>query len=175
MEPVTLFSGALRVLATLLAGSVTDFLQTSRQQLRTSQERFDLAVQGSNDGLWDWDISTGRTWWAPRVHGLLGYEAGEIEASQVSFQDLLPSADKARSLELLRAHLNGRARYDLEYRLRRKSGEYRWFSSRGQARWDAAGKPLRMAGSIRDITDRKKAEQALQDSEARLLLALEAL
>ena len=149
--------------------------ERAEKQLPTSEERFDLAVQGSNDGLWDWDILTDREWWSPRFYGLLGYEVREIEASYASFQDMLHPEDKDRTLELVRAHLNDHAPYDIEFRLRRKSGEYRWFSARGQALWDASGKPIRMAGSIRDITDRKKAEQALRDSESRLLLALEAL
>ena len=147
----------------------------AEESLRKSEERFDLAVKGTNDGIWDLDVATGKNYWSARLYELLGYEDEEISANLDAFQSRLHPDDRAYALKALRDHLQDRLPYDVEYRLRTKSGEYRWFRARGQAIWDETGTPRRMAGSIRDITDRKKAEQALQDSEARLLLALDAL
>ena len=147
----------------------------AEESLRKSEERFDLAVKGTNDGIWDLDVATGKNYWSARLYELLGYEDEEISANLDAFQSRLHPDDRAYALKALRDHLQDRLPYDVEYRLRTKSGEYRWFRARGQAIWDETGTPRRMAGSIRDITDRKKAEQTLQDSEARLLLALDAL
>ena len=144
---------------------------TERKQveeaLRQSEERFNLAISGASDGLWDRDILTGEEWWSPRFYELLGYEESEIEVTCTKFQELLHPEDEFEALEAVRAHLEDRIGYDVGIRLLTKSGEYRWFRSRGQALWDEAGKPVRMAGSIQDITKRKRAEEALRDSEAR--------
>ncbi len=124
--------------------------------LRRSEERFDRAVMGSTDGLWDWmDVEKGDHWWSPRFYELLGYENNEFEVTFSKFFSFLHPEDKERVEEAVRLHLEDRFRYDIEYRLKTKSGKYRWFRARGLATWDASGKAKRMSGSIQDITERK--------------------
>jgi two-component system sensor histidine kinase UhpB len=148
-------------------------LKQGEDALRQSEQRFNLAASGASDGLWDWDILTDKVWRSPRFYELLGYEEGEIEATYAMFLELLHPQDKDETLEAVRAHLEDRVSYDVEIRLRTKSGGYRWFRSRAQALWDETGKPVRMAGSIQDITDRKRAEDALRASSRRLVEAQE--
>ena len=134
----------------------------AEEALRESEQRFDLAVKGTSDGIWDLNVITGENYWSPRLYELLGYEVEEIEVSLDAFKSHLHPDDRAYALEALRVHLEDRVPYDIEYRLRTKSGEYRWFRARGQAVWDETGTAVRMAGSIQDITDRKEAEQKLR-------------
>ena len=140
-------------------------------KIRKSEERFGLAVKGANDGLWDWDIESGNIWWSPRFYELLGYKDGELESTYDQFLNFLHPEDKERVLKATRSHHEQRLPYDIEYRLQTKSGEYRWVQERGQALWDKNGKPVRMAGSIRDITEHKQAEEALRE-EHQLLSAV---
>jgi PAS domain S-box-containing protein len=144
--------------------------------LRDSIERFDLAVQGSSDGLWDARVITdeaGRLvptaiYYSPRFRKLLGLEENEGENTLESWMSRLHPEDSVRVQQALLDHLLKRAPYDIEYRLRTADGEYRWFSGRGQALWDEAGKPVRMAGSVKDITERKRAEEALRQARDEL-------
>jgi two-component system sensor kinase FixL len=161
--------------AATLAGCALVHLDTV-EALSRIKERFDLAVQGSCDGLWDWEGDPdGKAWWSPRYYELLGFEDGEIEANFIDLQDCLHPDDKEATFQAIEDHLNHRKPYDVEYRLKTKSGQYRWFRSRGQAIWDRNGEPLRMSGSLLDVTDRKNAEARLQESEARLRAAIESL
>lgn len=140
-------------------------LVTARNELKLSQERYNLAVEGSYDGLWDWpDIDQDAEWWSPQWYGLLGYEDGEIEASFSHFRALLHPDDLVRVEENVRAHFEEDVPFDMEYRLRTKSGEYRWFRGRGKVTRDSDAKPVRMSGSIRDINDIKLAEEVLKKS-----------
>ncbi len=134
----------------------------SEEALRKSEERFDLAVAGSNDGLWDWDVVTGEVYYSPRFKELLGYGVDEFENTFETFEASLHPDDRERTLESVRDHLENHAPYDVEYRLRTRFGNYRWFRARGQAVWDAAGQAVRMAGSLSDLTKRKHAEEALK-------------
>ncbi len=133
--------------------------------LRESEERFRLAVRGTSDGLWAWEIDTGKVWWSQQFHELIGYNDGELPVAYESWEDLLHPDDREPALEAIRRHFEEGQTYDIEYRLRTKSGEYRWFLARGVAVTDDAGKPIRMAGSIQDITERRRVEQALRESE----------
>lgn len=140
-------------------------LVTAQNELKLSQERFNLAVEGSYDGLWDWpDINQDAEWWSPQWYALLGYEDGEIEASFSHFRSILHPHDLGRMEEAVRAHFEEDVPFDMEYRLRIKSGEYRWFRGRGKVTRDSDGKPVRMSGSIRDINDIKLAEEGLKKS-----------
>lgn len=135
--------------------------------MRESEERFALAVRGIDDGLWDWNISTDEVYYAPRFKALLGYDEQEFPHSFSSFESHLHPDDHDRTLHLLQEHLANKRPFVVEYRLHTKDGEYRWFHARGQAVWNEAGYPTRMAGSIRDITNEKRIEAVLRENEER--------
>lgn len=158
---------------TALVAMVQDI--TARKQaeeaLRKSQERFDLAVRGSNDGIWDWNILTGEVYYSPRVRELLGYGPGEFPDLIASIDTHFHPDDHERTWAALHAHLDTRMPYDMEHRLRTKDGRFRWFRCRGQAVWEDSGRPVRMAGSLTDIHDRKIDEEALRQAQADALVA----
>lgn len=137
------------------------------EALRESGERFQLAIEGSNDGIWDWNIQTGVIYHSPRLKELLGYQDEELPGMIGTFESLLHPEDHDRVMEFINSHLGKGSDYETEYRLRCRSGEYRWFRARGQAVWDESGRAVRMAGSISDITLHKEAENSLRQSEAR--------
>lgn len=160
---------------TTLVAMVQDI--TARKQaeeaLRKSGERFDLAVQGSNDGIWDWDIPTGEVYFSPRVRELLHCSLDEFPDAIESINSHLHPDDYNATWEAIRAHLESRVPYDKEHRLRTGDGRYRWFRCRGQAVWDASGQAVRMAGSFTDIHERKINEESLRQAQAEALLARE--
>jgi len=132
--------------------------EAAENALRVSEERFALAVKGSQDGIWDWDIKNDSLYWSPRLKELLGYADDEFDIDFETFDSMLHPDDKEQVGLAIEAHLKDRATYDVEERLQTKSGEYRWFRARGQAIWDEDGQPLRMTGSTTDITESKHAE-----------------
>ena len=131
------------------------------EALTMSEGRFKLAVRGSTDGLWDWDLLTDEVYYSPRFKELLGYQDHEFRNDFEAFSTHLHPEDLERVLASVQAHLLQREVYDVEYRLRTQSDEYRWFRARGQAVWNESGKAIRMAGSITDISEQKKANALL--------------
>ena len=146
--------------------------QISEEALRRSEERWDLVLQGNNDGIWDWNIKTGETSRSPRWKQMLGYQDEEIADINDEWKSRLHPEDFERVMAARLDYLNKiTPHYAVEHRLRSKDGSYRWVLSRGQALWDENGQPLRMVGSTRDITERKLAEEKLRKSEASLAAA----
>ncbi|MCJ8299766.1 MAG: CHASE domain-containing protein, partial [Pseudomonadales bacterium] len=146
-------------------------LEVARQTkaLRVSEQRFSLAVEGSSVGIWDWiDVDESNEYWSPQFYKLLGYENLEIKASKQNFVRMLHPEDRKPAAQLLQRHLTDRSRFEIEYRIKHKSGEYLWFLCSGQAAWDENGKALRMVGSIQKIQRRKKAEIAIASYAAEL-------
>ncbi len=139
-------------------------------------ERLKLAVEGTNDGIWDWkNIEADEEWWSPKFYRLLGYEPNEIDSSVSTFKDLLHPDDVQRTWRAVKAAFDGTARFDVRYRLRHKSGEYRWFQGRGRVFRDADGQPVRMAGSIRDVQNLVEVENAAKMRERELRLILDSV
>ena len=101
-----------------------------------------------------------KEWWSGRFYVLLGYERGEIEASVTTFESLLHPDDVEVTFKLVDRHFKKRTPFVLEYRLKHKSGKYKWFLGSGQATWDENGEPVRMVGTIVDIHARKMSELA---------------
>jgi PAS domain S-box-containing protein len=122
--------------------------RAAEEALRVSEERYALAVRGTNDGLWDWDLATGRVYFSPRWKAMVGAEEDAVTDSADEWFSRLHPEDAARVRAKLDAHLEGRTtRFEDEHRLLHRDGGYRWFLSRGFAARDAQGKPYRMAGA----------------------------
>ncbi|WP_439535639.1 PAS domain-containing sensor histidine kinase [Methyloversatilis sp.] len=149
-----------------LTRDITDALQ-AQQALRESEGRLARAMRGTSDGLWEWDVRTGRDHLSPRWKALLGFAPHELADAEESFFGRLHPDDVGAVNAAVQAHFRHGAPYDIELRLRTKDDQWRWFRSRGEVERDAAGQPLRMAGSISDITARRQIEDALRDSQAR--------
>ena len=144
-------------------------------KLRAVEERFELAVRGSTDGLWDWNVVTNEVFYSPRFKELVGYADDEFPNVFESFESKLHPDDHDRIIAALDEHLKSHKPYDVQYRLLAKSGDYCWFRARGQAIWDDDGTATRMAGSITDVTEehrlRKRFRLAVEASPVALLMA----
>ncbi len=128
----------------------------AREELKESEERYALAARGSNDGLWDWNLSTNVVYFSTRWKTMVGCQEDEIGDTPGEWLDRIHEADRERVKEEIAAHQNGPTpHFESEHRVRHKDGTYRWMLSRGVAIRNEAGKPIRMAGSQTDITEGK--------------------
>ena len=130
--------------------------------LAQKEERWQLALQGNKDGIWDWDVATDSMFHSDRYRELFGFGPGEEPASHDAWLSCIHPEDQAMVRQKLADHLQGLSPYfEVEYRCRDKDGQYKWIQDRGRAQWDAQGKPIRMVGSSTDINDRKQMEEKL--------------
>ncbi len=129
--------------------------------LRNSEERFKLAVSGTNDGVWDWNMLTDEVYYSPRFRQLLGFGPDETISSITELTSRLHPEDQAQAQAVLQSHLKKAAPFDVELRLLTKEGIYKWFRARGQSVRLPDGKAIRLAGAIADITDKKLADAQL--------------
>lgn len=140
-----------------------DRISSSEQALRQSEERFELAIAGSRDGIWDWNMVTNDIYLSPRWKAMLGYADHELSNSYSSFETLLHSDDKALVMESLDRYLAGdSSSFEVEFRMRHRDQGWRWILGRGAALRDRQGRPYRMSGSHTDITARKQSEERLR-------------
>ena len=137
-------------------------LESANTALRASEERYQLAVRGSSAGLWDWDLRAGTMFYSPRLKQLLGYGDDEFPDVPQSLRKVVDATDVPRIRAALRAHLLEGRPYQVEVPVRLKSGESRILMLAGTSLRDADGRAFRMAGSVIDITDRKRMEDALR-------------
>ncbi|MBV5257725.1 PAS domain S-box protein [Synechococcus moorigangaii CMS01] len=135
----------------------------AEQALRESELRWQFALEGSGDGVWDWNAQTDQVFFSRQWKAMLGYEEDEIGETLSEWENRVHPDDLALVLELIQAHITGQTDiYRSEHRVRCKDGTYKWILDRGQViQWTADGKPLRIIGTHSDISDRKQAEQEL--------------
>jgi PAS domain S-box-containing protein len=143
-------------------GTVQDITEARRvtEALRVSQERLDYAMQGANDGLWDWNLATGAVYYSPRWLEMLGYAPGELAETLDTWGMLVHPEDKARALAHAEDYLAGRQdAYAVEFRMRHKDGYWLDILARARLARDAEGRilePRRLVGTHVDITERKR-------------------
>jgi PAS domain S-box-containing protein len=166
-EPSPLEVRFLRAVADVLAGMI----ERGRVQnaLWRTEERFEVALRGTDIGVWEWDLGSNVLYYSPHWRQLLGYGEHEIGNKYDDWFHLLHPDDRQRAVETIRDFLEGKRReFELDQRLRQKDGSYRWILVRGVLVRDANGNPCRIVGSQVDITARKEVEQRLRDRETSL-------
>ncbi len=142
----------------------------SQEALKKSEERFKLAMEVTRDGIWDWDIRTDAVYFSPGYAAMLGYDSVEVPPHVDSWLELIHPKDRERALGANMACIeNRREQFSVEFRMVSKDNKWRWILGQGKAvERDDGGNAVRMIGTHTDITERKKAEEALRASEARL-------
>jgi PAS domain S-box-containing protein len=147
-----------------IATDVTDEKRAA-EALRLSEERWQLALEGSDDGVWDWDIAADTSWYSPRWKALLGYAEHEFANNYSAWRKVLHPDDWPWVQATLDAYLTRRTEaYSVECRIQHKDGSWRWILSRGKARFSAEGRPLRMIGTHTDVTTWRETEAALRSA-----------
>jgi PAS domain S-box-containing protein len=150
-------------LLTRTFNQMLDQIESRDQRLQESQQRFEVAVMGSSDGLWDWDLLTNTVFFSARWKSMFGYADEELENNFETFRGLIHPDDVERVMTQRDAYLQGsEVGYEVEFRARHKSGKYRWILCRGAALRDKQGRAVRFAGSHSDITERKLAEEEIR-------------
>jgi PAS domain S-box-containing protein len=178
---IYLIAGMLASVFLILFGLL--FIRALRRSERTSlalsksEERWKFALEGGGDAVWDWNLSTGKVVRSSRWAEILGFEEHEIGNSREEWLTRLHPQDKQRVLQTEQAHRDDRQnRYVAEYRLRARDGAWRWVLDRGMViTRDAAGQPIRMIGTMSDITLRREQHQQLMDSQRFLRTLTDAL
>jgi len=130
--------------------------------LRHSQERFELVARATSDAVWDWDFSTNNIWWNEGYQKLFGYTPEEIVNGLDSWETNIHPDDSERVMQDIHRHIDsGKTNWQSEYRFRRADGSFAFVIDRGYVVYDAARTPIRMLGSMMDVTERKSLEEQL--------------
>jgi len=148
------------------ATDVTD-RKKAEEALRYSQERFRLAMETTNDALWDWNMVTNEVYRNPRHATMLGYEPGELSESQEEWEKRVHPDDRASVFDAVKGHLEGKTdSVKVEYRLATKSGDYIWILGRCKVvAYSDDGTPLRMIGTNIDITEHRKRLETIRENQ----------
>ena len=141
-------------------------LKRTEEALRLSEERLRLALEGTYDGIWDWDVQSGQAYFSPRYYTMMGYEPNEFPATYENWRQRLHPDDLEPSERVVKRAVEQLSRFSIEFRFKARNGEWRWIMGRGKVvESDPSGKAVRVTGSHTDITERKQAEEALRKYE----------
>jgi PAS domain S-box-containing protein len=151
--------------ATHFLGYISDItaLKESELEIKDIRDRFQLAIEGSKDGLWDWNIITNEIYFSVRWKEMLGYRDDEIKADLEEYSSRVHPDDMKKVFLDVKAHIHGKTEvYESIYRMKHKDGSWRWILARGKVLIDSKGNATRMVGFHTDITRNKELEENLQ-------------
>jgi len=131
------------------------------EQLRHTEQRLERAIHGTQDGLWEIEVDGSSAWYSPRIAELLHFEQQELENRPSFIMDRIHPDDAVLVTEATDNHFRSNSVYDIEVRLRTKHEEYRWYRARAAAERDTEGKPLRLSGSLQDVTEARESREEL--------------
>ena len=152
---------------------ITERRKTAKA-LRESEERWQLALDGNNDGIWDWNLKTNEVFFSTRWKEMLGYKDHEVSNGWDEWTKQIHPDERDSVLQAFQDHFAKKTPfYVYEYRVQCQDSSYKWILDRGQAHWDASGDVVRMVGSYTDITDRKRVEEELKRQNLRSQLFAE--
>ncbi|GHE69095.1 PAS domain-containing protein [Roseivirga thermotolerans] len=164
----------LMTLANAIAGSIRrerlesnleQLVQQRTAELQDHKLRFQLALESTQNGFWDWLPQENKIFWSKNMYDNLGYEPGDLPDLIEGFYDLVHPHDRAEARRRFNNYLQNKVPYEMEFRLKKKDGSYRWFLSTCKAVWDEEGKPIRVVGSHADIHTRKVSTELLARQE----------
>ena len=143
--------------------------QMALQALALSEERLRLAMEATEDGLWDWNVASGEIVWSPRCYTMLGYRPDEFPMTLDKWFELVHPEDRDRAWQTVQDSMTRQGdSFTIEFRYRAKDGDWRWIVGRGSAvECDADGNLVRAIGTHLDITERKQAEQTIREMSQR--------
>jgi PAS domain S-box-containing protein len=166
ISPVKDASGRI-VGASKIARDVTQLRQVE-VALRESEQRMQFSLEAANFGSWNWDIPTGKVQWSENMERIHGQSAGSFAGNFESFVQCIRQEDRNHVQEAIQRALAGDGNYHTEYRQVREDGTVGWMEARGQVIRDASGRPLRLMGVCMDVSERKRAEEALRQAREEL-------
>src|SRR5882724_539483 len=146
-------------------------IEMGERALRDSEERYALAMEGANEGHWDWNLETDQLFLSSKMQMLEGHGEDHITTTRAAWnaQIVIHADDKSRFDAAIKDHLEGRtASFECEYRVEQRNGDWHWLLSRGRCLRDTAGRPYRFVGSAIDVTDQKQAQADKEHLEAQL-------
>lgn len=156
----------LQSIANVLASAIEG--DRAQRELRESEQRFALAVEASNAGIWDWDLAADCVYYSPLWKRQLGFAENEVSDSHEEWSSRLHPDDRERVLSEVAAYLREpRGAFETEFRMRCKDGSWRWIRSRAGAQLDEHGRPRRLIGWHVDVTDQKRLEQEVSEISSR--------
>ena len=167
---------SVSLMRTLAANTEEALSRLDRQQeLRTLTERHELALEGAELGVWDWNVQTDEVAFDERWADMLGYSLDELEPSVDTWDELIHPEDRERTYEALNAHLDGETEiYECDHRLKTAAGDYRWIRDIGKVfDRDENGDPVRAVGIHQDVTDHKERKRELEDTSRKLQAILD--
>ena len=157
---VQLQTADLRASAQSMQAMLLD-LERQREVLRESEMRFQLAIEGADEGIWDWNFATNTFYHSPRMAEMLGYSDQELPPTVQAWAPLASEQDRDHYFAQMKAHFIDPAHeFRVLVRLRHRQGDWRWIESHGRASRDANGRAVRFTGTHSDVTERKTAEEA---------------
>jgi PAS domain S-box-containing protein len=167
MSPIRDTAGKITGVSTI-ARDITE-RKLVQKALHESEKRFELAARATSDVIWDWDVTTNSLWFNDSVGVLFGYQAGQVQNHIDWWSGLVHPDDRGRIRSSLQATLDsGEEFWSGEYRLRRADGSYAYVLDRGFIVHDASGRPIRMIGSMMDVSEHRRLEQTLAASAVKL-------
>ena len=141
-------------------------IQRQVHRIELSEERLILALEGSNAGLWDYNLKAGEAFYSKQWLAMLGYEPGELSSSLKEWSERIHPEDRPIVMAALEAHLAGRTEYyEQDSRMRHRDGHYLWIQTRGRALRGPDGQPYRMVGTHLDISAQMELESRLREAE----------
>jgi PAS domain S-box-containing protein len=138
-------------------------IKRGQEVLRVSQERLELAIAGSQDGIWDYNLQQQTLYLSDRCLEILGFDKNSFDYTPKIWMERIHPDDYKAAMKATKDHLKLRIPFEVEYRILRNDDVYCWFNSRGQAIWNETGVATRFSGSLRDISERKESEKRISE------------